>query len=148
MVQNIDISQFLLYVHLVPRITQMVQTVKIKKKRGEEIAKGYSECPRTAKQICERVASKKQGESQAVQRKLLAEKSGEGKTEKRKGGKRMTETPFMKINDAVRATGLSAYFLRNGCKDGSVPHITSGTTYFINVPALLRKLDAESEAKA
>lgn len=60
----------------------------------------------------------------------------------------MTETPFMKIKDAVKVTGLSDFFLRRGCKDGSVPHITSGTTYFINVPALLRKLDAESEAKS
>ena len=60
----------------------------------------------------------------------------------------MTETPYMKIGDAVKATGLSAYFLRNGCKDGSIPHVMSGKTYFINVPAMLRKLDAESEAKA
>lgn len=31
-------------------------------------------------------------------------------------------------------------YLRNGCKDGTVPHIKSGTTYMINVPALLEKL--------
>lgn len=52
--------------------------------------------------------------------------------------------PFLKIKDAVKATGLSAYFLRTGCKDGSIPHIMSGTTYLINIPALLEKLDAES----
>ena len=52
--------------------------------------------------------------------------------------------PFLKIRDAVAVTGLSAYYLRSGCKDGSIPHITSGQTYLINVPALLEKLDAES----
>lgn len=55
-------------------------------------------------------------------------------------------TPFMKIKDASRVTGLSMYYLRNGCKDGTVPCIKSGTVYFINVPRLLEKLDAtESE---
>ena len=53
-------------------------------------------------------------------------------------------TPFMKISDAVKVTGLSAYYLRNGCKDGTVPHITSGTTYYINVVALLKQLNAET----
>ena len=52
-------------------------------------------------------------------------------------------TPFMKIGAASKATGLSQYYLRNGCKDGTVPHIKSGTTYFINVPALLKKLGVD-----
>ena len=52
--------------------------------------------------------------------------------------------PFQKIADAVKTTGLSAYFLRQGCRDGSVPHIRSGTTYFVNIPALLRKLGADT----
>lgn len=55
-------------------------------------------------------------------------------------------TPFMKIKEASQVTGLSMYYLRNGCKDGTVPCIKSGTVYFINVPKLLEKLDAaESE---
>lgn len=55
-------------------------------------------------------------------------------------------TPFMKIKEASQVTGLSMYYLRNGCKDGTVPCIKSGTVYFINVPRLLEKLDAtESE---
>ena len=54
-------------------------------------------------------------------------------------------TPFMKIKDACAATGLSQYFLRSGCRDGSVPCVKSGKTYFVNVPALLRKLDAEMQ---
>ena len=51
--------------------------------------------------------------------------------------------PFQKIADAVKTTGLSAYYLRNGCKDGTVPHIKSGKKYLINVPALLKMLNAE-----
>lgn len=55
--------------------------------------------------------------------------------------------PFQKIADAVKTTGLSAYYLRQGCRDGSVPHVKSGSVYFVNIPALLRKLGADgSEA--
>lgn len=48
--------------------------------------------------------------------------------------------PYQKITDACRTTGLSQFFLRNGCRDGTVPHIRSGKTYYVNVPALLDKL--------
>lgn len=53
-------------------------------------------------------------------------------------------TPFMKISDASKVTGLSTYFLRTGCRQNTIPHIKSGETYFINVPKLLSMLDAES----
>lgn len=48
--------------------------------------------------------------------------------------------PFQRIQDACRITGLSTYFLRKGCKDGTVPHIKSGSTYMVNIPELLEKL--------
>ncbi len=51
--------------------------------------------------------------------------------------------PFQKIADAVQTTGLSAFFLRNGCRDGTVPHIRSGRVLYVNVPALLRQLGAD-----
>ena len=54
-------------------------------------------------------------------------------------------TPFMKIGAASRVTGLSQYFLRQGCKDGTIPHIKSGTVYLVNVAKLLRQLDAEGD---
>lgn len=57
---------------------------------------------------------------------------------------RNPDAPFQTIPDASRITGLSTYFLRRGCIDGTVPHIKSGSTYMINVPALLKKLDAIS----
>lgn len=52
--------------------------------------------------------------------------------------------PFQKIADASKTTGLSQYYLRRGCRDGSIPHTKSGQTFFVNVPALLRQLGAES----
>lgn len=56
----------------------------------------------------------------------------------------MSKATFMKIEEACRETGLSQYYLRAGCKNGTVPHVKSGKVYYINVPALLRKLDADS----
>ena len=53
-------------------------------------------------------------------------------------------TPYQKIPDACRSTGLSQYYLRKGCKDGTVPHIRSGTVYLVDVPALLEKLHREA----
>lgn len=49
--------------------------------------------------------------------------------------------PFQKIQEAARTTGLSQCFLRDGCRRGTVPHVKSGTAYYVNIPALLRKLD-------
>lgn len=43
--------------------------------------------------------------------------------------------PFQKIEDAVRTTGLSSFFLRKGCRDGSIPYVRSGRTIYVNVLA-------------
>lgn len=56
---------------------------------------------------------------------------------------RFTGPPFQKIAQASRTTGLSQYYLRSGCKDGTIPHIKSGTNYLVNVPALLEQLGLE-----
>ena len=53
------------------------------------------------------------------------------------------DKPFQKFQEASRTTGLSQYFLRQGCKNGTVPHIKSGGTYYVNVFALLRQLGAD-----
>lgn len=58
-----------------------------------------------------------------------------------------TTTPFLRIKDAANATGLSQYYLRRGCQDGTIPHIKSGSTYFINMSAMLAKLNVESEVQ-
>lgn len=51
--------------------------------------------------------------------------------------------PFLKIADASRVTGLSQFYLRRGCRNGTIPHIKSGTVYLVNVAKPLRQLDAE-----
>lgn len=48
--------------------------------------------------------------------------------------------PFQTIPQACKTTGLSKYFLRKGCQDGSIPHIKSGNVFYINIPALLKQL--------
>lgn len=52
--------------------------------------------------------------------------------------------PWQKIAQASASTGLSQYFLRSGCKNGTIPHIQSGTTYLINVPLLLETLEEQA----
>lgn len=58
----------------------------------------------------------------------------------------MNEKKFHTIAETAASTGLSRYFLRNGCRNGSVPCIKAGSKFLINVPALLEKLDAQSRA--
>ena len=53
----------------------------------------------------------------------------------------MPTPPFQKIAEACKTTGLSQYFLRRGCKDGTIPHVKSGGVYYINVPALIETLE-------
>ena len=53
--------------------------------------------------------------------------------------------PFQTIKQAVRSTGLSEHYLRDGIKRGEIPHLRSGTKYLVNVPALLSRLDELSK---
>lgn len=53
--------------------------------------------------------------------------------------------PFQKIPKASKTTGLSKFMLRRMAKDGTAPAIMSGGVYYINVPALLRKLGVVEE---
>lgn len=55
--------------------------------------------------------------------------------------KQTTGAPFQKIQEACKSTGLSMYYLRKGCKEGTIPHVKSGGVYYINVPALLKRLE-------
>lgn len=56
-------------------------------------------------------------------------------------------TPYVTINEAARATGVSSIYIRNGCRDGSIAHIKSGRKYLVNMPRLLEKLDEDSTAR-
>lgn len=49
---------------------------------------------------------------------------------------------FLSIRDAATVTGLSQFYLRNGCRDGSVPCIKSGRKYMVDVQALHTMFDA------
>lgn len=51
---------------------------------------------------------------------------------------------FQKLKEACETTGLSQFYLRRGCKAGTIPHVKSGSTYYVNVPALLEKLGHDS----
>lgn len=52
-----------------------------------------------------------------------------------------SDVPFQKIDEAVKTTGLSAYYLRQGCRSGSIPCVRSGRTFYVNIPALLHQLN-------
>ena len=52
---------------------------------------------------------------------------------------------FQPINAAAELTGLSRYYLLNGCKDGTIPHIRVGVDYRVNMKMLMNKLNAESK---
>ena len=47
---------------------------------------------------------------------------------------------FMSIKETCNYTGLSQCYLRNGCRDGTVPYVKSGVKYLIDVPVLLARL--------
>ena len=59
----------------------------------------------------------------------------------------MNQTPFLRIKDAATVTGLSQYYLRAGCRNGTVPCIRSGAVYFVTIPALLRQLGATPQVE-
>ena len=52
-----------------------------------------------------------------------------------------SDVPFQKIDEAVKTTGLSAYYLRQGCRSGTIPCVRSGRTCYVNIPALLHQLN-------
>ena len=50
-------------------------------------------------------------------------------------GKRVfnAAAPYQSISNAARISGFSTYYIRNGCKDGSIPHVMCGNEYRINM---------------
>ena len=55
--------------------------------------------------------------------------------------------PFQPISAAAALTGLSRYYLLNGCKDGTVPHIRVGVDYRVNMPLLLEQLQRQAAGR-
>lgn len=58
------------------------------------------------------------------------------------------EAPFQTITGAAYLTGLSAGFIRAGCKQGQIPHIHVGTDYRVNMPLWRQQLDQQSACNA
>lgn len=56
-----------------------------------------------------------------------------------------SDQPFQRVPQASTTTGLSQHFLREGIRNGTIPHIRSGNTPLVNIPALLRQLGAAEE---
>lgn len=54
---------------------------------------------------------------------------------------------FVKIREAAEITGLSQYFIRRGCRDGTIPCITSGSTFYVNMQAFLRILEVSEKQR-
>ena len=40
---------------------------------------------------------------------------------------------FVSIKTASQITGLSQYYIRNGCRAGTIPHIMSGNRYKVDL---------------
>lgn len=53
--------------------------------------------------------------------------------------------PFQSIKQAVKTTGCSEHYLRDGVKAGRIPHIRNGSKYLIDCPALLDQLHEMSK---
>ena len=54
------------------------------------------------------------------------------------------EAPFQTISGAARITGLAQCYIREGCKQKTIPHIRCGQEYRINMPLWMEQLNAES----
>lgn len=54
---------------------------------------------------------------------------------------------YMNIEEAANYTGISKFYIRNGCKKNEIPHIMAGTKYLVNVPRFLELLEAQASNK-
>ena len=54
------------------------------------------------------------------------------------------DLPFLSVNGAAIASGLSEKYLRTRIKRGEIPYINVGREYRINMSALYDQLKAES----
>lgn len=54
--------------------------------------------------------------------------------------------PYVSVREAVRITGLSERFIRDGVRACRIPHIMAGKKAMIAIHAFLEQLDAEARA--
>lgn len=55
---------------------------------------------------------------------------------------------FASIKEASRITGLSQYFIRAGCRAGTIPHIMCGNRYKVDLQRMQDHLDSQTEKRA
>lgn len=55
--------------------------------------------------------------------------------------------PFQTIPAAAKTIDMDESKLRRGCKDGTVPHVWANGKCYVDIPALLDKLDAEQRGE-
>lgn len=53
--------------------------------------------------------------------------------------------PYQTISAASGLTGLPERELWRGCEDGSIPHVWANGRYYVDLPALWDRLDAEQQ---
>ena len=54
------------------------------------------------------------------------------------------DAPFQSPRATAYLTGLSLQFIRDGCRNGTIPHIRVGTDFRVNMPLFLDQLNAKS----
>ena len=52
---------------------------------------------------------------------------------------------FQPISGAAAITGISTKAIRQGCREGTIPHIRVGSDYRINLPLWIEKLNEVSK---
>lgn len=56
----------------------------------------------------------------------------------------MEHPMFQPIKSVVKITGFSEWYLRQGLKAGTIPHIRSGNRILINLPKFMEELDKQT----
>ena len=57
--------------------------------------------------------------------------------------KQNLNVPFQPVSGASQLTGLSMGSIRQGCKDGTIPHLKVGKDYRINMPLWMEQLEEQ-----
>lgn len=54
---------------------------------------------------------------------------------------------FVSIKTAAEITGLSQYYIRNGCRAGTIPHIMSGNRYKVDLQRFSESISSAGNDK-
>lgn len=54
------------------------------------------------------------------------------------------DAPYQSPTHAAYISGFSVWYIRQGCKTGTIPHIRVGRDYRVNMPLWLEQMEHES----